>query len=131
MNRKPKFDIPEPRIKQPPDYVIPEVPESPPMPKGYKAPWYDFYKKNGFKRVTGGIILLVGGILSLIPQTSPIGQGVLVLGGVVESVGIGHAVGKKRAKDGKLSFSLMLRFLWAIIWGKIKSIFTKQKGTKS
>lgn len=118
MNKKPRFDIPEPRKKQPKDYKIPDVPESPPMPGKYeepKLPWYKFYRHNGFKRILGGVTLITGGVLSLFPATSAIGQVILILGGVIEGLGIGDAVKKKSKKKddswGQIIFDIIIRIL--------------------
>ncbi len=128
-DRKWKPDIPEPRKPKPPEYRVPGVPESPPMPGNYKEPWYRFYRRNGFKRILGGVTLITGGILSLIPVTSAIGQGILVFGGVIEGIGIGDAV-KKKSKWKDDSWKHIIQF---IIWVTKKIItkrFTKKGDSK-
>jgi dolichol kinase len=55
-----------------------------------------FYKKNGFKRVTGSIVMIIGGILSLIPKTAFLGQGLFYAGSALLGVGAAHAYKKNK-----------------------------------
>jgi curli biogenesis system outer membrane secretion channel CsgG len=55
-----------------------------------------FYKRTGFKRVTGSIIMVIGGILSIIPKTSFLGQGLFYAGSALLGVGAIHAHQKNK-----------------------------------
>ncbi len=84
------------------------------------------YKKSGFKRKIGGLLLAVGGILTLIPQTSIIGQGMLAIGGATETLGLGAGMMKNRKKseDTKIDTMAILRIIADIL---IKLFGKKEK----
>lgn len=84
-------DIPKPRVKPPPDYAIPEVPENVKVP---------IYKRNQFKRKLGAVVGVIGGICCLIPHPAiqAIGQGIIALGGVTTAIGGLDALKKNRQK---------------------------------
>ena len=74
-----------------------------------------FYRRNGFKRITGSIIFIVGTIMSLIPRTSEIGKAILSIGGAIGITGIAHSQ-IKRKNEGKPTFvSLLIQLLQKII----------------
>lgn len=84
------------------------------------------YKRSGFKRKLGGLLLAVGGILTLIPQTSIIGQGILAIGGAMETLGLGAGLMKNRKKpeDTKIDTMAILRIIADIL---IKLFGKKEK----
>ncbi len=84
------------------------------------------YKRSGFKRKLGGLLLAVGGILTLIPQTSIIGQGILAIGGATETLGLGAGLMKNRKKpeDTKIDTMVILRIIADIL---IKLFGKKEK----
>ncbi|HEA19703.1 MAG TPA: hypothetical protein ENH87_02145 [Pricia antarctica] len=94
--------------------------------KPIELPQLPIWKKSGFKRKLGGIVLLIGGLLSLIPQTAPIGQGLLAVGGAVGITGAGHGMMKNRKKEQttKIDTIAILRILADIlIW-----LFSRKRG---
>lgn len=95
-----------------------EKTELPPLP---------MYKKSGFKRKLGGLFLLTGGILSLIPQTSAIGQGLLALGGVTGITGMAHGVVKNKKTDNKTQIVKTI-LIWIV--GLIMKYITRKKKEK-
>lgn len=74
----------EPEVPKPNDELIGEKVHTP------------IYKKNGFKRVTGSIIMFIGGVLSVIPKTSLLGQGIFYAGSALLGVGMVHAHQKNK-----------------------------------
>ena len=87
------------------------------------------WKKNGFKRKLGATVTVIAGILSVIPQTSAIGQGLLVLGGLTTTVGGLDALKKNREKDSStyVDDNKVLRFIADLIIGLINQ-YVKKKG---
>jgi len=94
-----------------------------------ELPKLPIYKRNGFKRKLGGAVTLIAGILSLLPQTSAIGHGLLAIGGLTTTVGVGDALKKNREKDGKtyVDDNKVLRYFADLIIKLIKQYF-KTKG---
>jgi len=112
LHEQPPLHIPEP-----PEVVLKE--EKPiKLPKlRLKMKWY---KRNGVKRITGGILLIAGGILSLNPPTAAIGQGLIILGGGVGAVGLGHAAVKARKSPKRTWVDIVLEIL-SLILNKTKA----------
>ena len=82
-------------------------------------------KRSGFKRILGGALLIIGGVMTFIPQTTAIGQGLVILGGGIGAVGVGHGMVKNRQikADTKIDKIAILR----IIADLIIKILTKLK----
>lgn len=72
------------------------------------------YKRNGFKRITGSIIMVIGGALSLFPKTSLLGQGLFYAGGALLGVGAADAVRKSNV-NGNQKASFIMGFLQKVI----------------
>lgn len=98
-------------------------------PGEIKIPWYHFYKRNGFKRVTGFVVGLSGLVLKLIPDTAIIGEIVMYVGGSLGIVGVGDALKKNREKDEDtfVDNNKVLRFFADLIIKLIKQ-YLKKKG---
>ncbi len=69
-----------------------------------------FWKQTGFKRSVGGFFMLCGGIMSVIPATSLLGQGLFVVGSGIYGAGIYSA-----AQNSKLTAQNPDKGLWQTI----------------
>ena len=78
-----------------------------------------FYRKRGFKRITGSIIFIAGSIMSLIPNTKAIGNIVLEFGGLLGLTGIAHSQIRRRKEGKKTIIDIIIELLQNIInWFK-------------
>ena len=83
-----------------------------------------FWQRTGFKRRLGAGIMVIGGVLSLFPNTSAIGQGLAILGGSVGAIGVGHAVVKKKKRiQPEQQYDWLIRLIKTIV-----ELLTKKKG---
>ena len=62
-------------------------------------PWYHFYKRPGFKRITGLAVGVSGLVLRFFPEYQLLGEVVIAAGGSLGIFGYGHSLKKNLEKD--------------------------------
>jgi len=110
--RKPILnDIPEPRLGVDPKLILEKEPTELPDPIKPR-----FYQRTGFKRWSGGITAVCGGVLSVFPPTAPLGGVLIKIGGSVFGAGLLHGLfKKKKGVKQEEQYQWLIEILKAII----------------
>jgi hypothetical protein len=89
-----------------------------------EIPWYHFYKKNGFKRITGFFVGLFGIAVKFIPEYEAIGELIFYLGG---ALGIGGSIHGKIKNNKTNNKTQIIKQIIIWIWGQITKLMNKKK----